>query len=394
MSCLLRNKKTHYNILKSTLNEWSQEFRDLHVLTEDGGKIYTSFRLLLLHSPMLRELYKELQPYSGISVISAPVTFDAMDKFMHLMTDGTVETSDLDSINVVANSLGINLGSVDVGLDNNGSEEQLTLDSMIPQFENVADTMPVNMTTTTSRNFENSATQFKEDVVECKKENNYEMETSVSLSEYSCNICGKNYSRPEYLRRHQVCHTSEDGKPFQCVKCDRRFSRKDKLADHVKKNHDNYTDSNHAPADIHSWNFAFNQFNGIISSYTPQGFPANMQTSTNESTNEPSFPCNECGNVYQSAEAMRRHLVTHSAPDGKPFACFACEKRYSRKDKLAHHLRTIHDEQLPPKSNADIGDRFSCDHCDSNFARKDGLNRHIRNAHADLLSYWGISNAD
>jgi Zinc finger, C2H2 type len=39
-----------------------------------------------------------------------------------------------------------------------------------------------------------------------------------------CSICDTSFRRPEHLKRHLRSHTKE--KPFECVQCNRRFSRR------------------------------------------------------------------------------------------------------------------------------------------------------------------------
>lgn len=48
-------------------------------------------------------------------------------------------------------------------------------------------------------------------------------EQPVFSGELRCSICQGTFRRPEHLKRHFRSHTKE--KPFECVKCGRRFSR-------------------------------------------------------------------------------------------------------------------------------------------------------------------------
>lgn len=54
---------------------------------------------------------------------------------------------------------------------------------------------------------------------------------------YQCSFmgCGRRFKRREHLTRHSMIHTGE--RPFLCNQCQRRFSRVDNLAQHVRTSH-------------------------------------------------------------------------------------------------------------------------------------------------------------
>merc|ERR1712168_1699018 len=54
------------------------------------------------------------------------------------------------------------------------------------------------------------------------------------------------------------------------------------------------------------------------------------------------------------------------------FKCSVCNKTYSRKEKLTHHVQFIHEGRKKP---------HKCSICDKRFVQKTHLNRHLKRKH-------------
>ena len=53
------------------------------------------------------------------------------------------------------------------------------------------------------------------------------------------------------------------------------------------------------------------------------------------------FRCEQCGKMFKRQYHLKRHAASvHSAK--KDYVCLACEKRFSRRDKLTDHMERKH----------------------------------------------------
>ena len=139
---------------------------------------------------------------------------------------------------------------------------------------------------------------------------------------YSCEDCGKNYSRPSTLKTHKRKHTGE--KPYICEICQKSFSEKGNLKTHAR---------------IHTGEKPFAC--GVCdSTFTTQG---HLTDHSRRHTNLRPFPC-ECGATFMRSSTLKIHMRTHTGE--KPYACDKCEKSFSESGNLKTHMR-IHTGERP-----------------------------------------------
>ena len=334
MSYVLTNSNgNQLDILKNTLKGWKEEPNDLLVLTEDGGKIFTSKRVLSLHSSMFREICKDLPTQTAVTV---PISSRCLENLISLIIDGVAQTIDIDPVLKAASVLGINIGNVEVGL--------------------VED------------NLENH--------------NNRDMNDEYVMENISRNLVVPTEPPPAYATP-QIAG-------FQCRFCPMRFRHEEELNNHTRihmqptRPIERQPPSNNLPE-------AYTNNISTISG----GFPVPVvKTEMVEPSDSLGYPCPECAKSYSSTEGLRRHRITHTAEDGKPFVCLVCGKRYSRKDKLSVHMKNIHNQYMNGPRNDDSKERFPCDQCDKTFSRKDILQRHARNIHLPMLGHLSFSDLE
>lgn len=124
---------------------------------------------------------------------------------------------------------------------------------------------------------------------------------------FLCHLCGKTFSKHNYLKKHEEQHMGIWRKRFPCDQCDKSFASSSSL-----KNH----------AVVH--------------------------------TGEKRYGCRVCYKCYTEAGSLRRHMKTHTGE--RPFKCNICDKSFPVAQTLRLHMR-LHTGEKP----------YKCRKCDSRF---------------------------
>ena len=112
-------------------------------------------------------------------------------------------------------------------------------------------------------------------------------------------------------------------KPFQCDQCNKQYSRKDNLKQHIDTVHEG---------------------------------------------KKSVFACDHCNKQYSQKGHLNQHIA--SVHDGKKFDCDQCNKQFYYKTHLNRHIASVHD-----------GKKSECDQCNKQFLDKGNLKRHISAVH-------------
>ena len=175
---------------------------------------------------------------------------------------------------------------------------------------------------------------------------------------HQCATCGKILRDAGKLTLHMKMHmraqglTEEEAKTklyHECDKCEKRFTQKCALREHIKEEHDGV---------VRKCPMCYLTFVKRSELFKHK----NIAHSTDEN-----IVCQYCGKRCASATARKNHELVHKEPE---FQCRFCDKYLKTKEGVERH-RKMHSGEKP----------FSCAVCSAQFTSRGGLGQHMRGAH-------------
>ncbi|KAJ6647300.1 Protein suppressor of hairy wing, partial [Pseudolycoriella hygida] len=208
---------------------------------------------------------------------------------------------------------------------------------------------------------------------------------------YSCQVCGRDFTRKYHLDRHKKfskCSSSSTASSapknksnLTCQVCSRVFTRIDNLREHLRGHMGQPTRRKDYQCPYCDKSF-----------YGSSLLNIHIRTHTGEKP----FVCDLCQKSFPSNGALRKHRRMHTGE--KPYSCGECQKSFAAKETLNRHTK-IHTGVRPHVCNV-CGKEFiqstqlrshmlkhtgenghHCSICEQVFNRKSGLQKHIKEVH-------------
>lgn len=144
-------------------------------------------------------------------------------------------------------------------------------------------------------------------------------------------------------------HYTQQGLPFVCTKCPKRFAKRIDLRRHES---------------VH------NQQRGFECPVCEKWFPNKTSFGRHERTHtgERPYTCSHCGKSFSQGAILARHVMTHTGV--KPFKCEICSKGFTQREGLRVHMRQHTNEQPEIQLH-------ECPLCEKSFCHPSGLSRHL-----------------
>lgn len=192
---------------------------------------------------------------------------------------------------------------------------------------------------------------------------------------YQCIECEKTYSRTDHLKTHVLSVHRPSDKAFECIECGQKFAAQYRLNDHKKyravcntcgrmfctkklqqlhqaEEHD-YRETTATSSICH-----YNGCNELVAECGWAEHMANKHPNINRKEKKPDpYECDICSKTYKTKTGVEFHLLSVHFPSTKKFKCKICGYATVSQKLLEQHQRKIHIEQR----------NFMCSVCGKTF---------------------------
>lgn len=178
------------------------------------------------------------------------------------------------------------------------------------------------------------------------------------LKAYQCSTCDKVLRGKQKYNIHIKTHlraqglTEEEAKMslyYYCDKCDKRFTQRYVLTDHMRSDHSNVklkcplchlTFRKRTELSKHKI-IAHSADTKYVCQFCEKRFRSEKTRITHERVHkEPEFQCHFCAKLLKSEEALEGHEKMHTGE--KPFTCSICDTGFTSKKNIDQHMRGKH----------------------------------------------------
>ncbi|XP_030752954.1 zinc finger imprinted 3-like isoform X2 [Sitophilus oryzae] len=204
---------------------------------------------------------------------------------------------------------------------------------------------------------------------------NTHIDSRMQKNVYRCSTCSFQTQEKPRLNRHEKVHLApEERQLFACAHCDKKYTRKESLIDHLRDNH------------------------------------IDARAKELRESQKEVHKCAMCGFQTRHKSSLRKHQKIHLAPEERRvFACAQCDRKYMLQGSLEDHINICHIDSKSKQKKVykcaicsfQTGHRvslhyhkrvhmapeeremFICAQCNNKYKTKRGLLLHLKHGHVD-----------
>ena len=227
-----------------------------------------------------------------------------------------------------------------------------------------------------------------------------------SFRSFVCELCNKAFSRKTHVVQHiKLVH--EKVRDFSCDYCGKKFGEKHKRNLHQKAVHEKVKvfdnsgktlkeepamDTSNVPENVAPVNsntdvptFSMPDIEKLLQYKVEEGFDEKFKTENCGQIvphSEKAFNCELCNKAFSRKNNMLSHKkLVHEKV--KPFSCGTCGQMFSQKSK-----RDLHQVQRHGSSKPENVKPFLCKVCNKPFSRKNNMLSHIKIVHDEVKLFF------
>uniref|UniRef100_A0A1B6MMQ7 C2H2-type domain-containing protein n=1 Tax=Graphocephala atropunctata TaxID=36148 RepID=A0A1B6MMQ7_9HEMI len=184
--------------------------------------------------------------------------------------------------------------------------------------------------------------------VKIKKE---KRERKFSGLRFQCEKCQKTFSKKPKLLQHLALHTPKELYTITCYKCDKKFPSNYHFKLHIKLVHSKL---------YYGCDFCGNVFKHRTSLRNHQ-----RKIHSNPTEIVSNFTCDMCGKSFKYKNSLEDHIIYGHMKEKKKYTCDICKRNFIKHSAMLRH-KLKHSKIKP----------FSCLECQKTFSRKYLLREH------------------
>jgi len=393
MAYKLESIEEQQEVLRDTLFEWSKNDHDVHIVSDEGHKIYTRKILLCFYSPLLRSIFESLpEASSSTPVISIPASSKSISCLLKLITTGKTSSNNKETLvqsKEAAKALGISLNNCLFEALKSPTLSGSTLIRKLPATTEAlpsakatsAKIAPANLSTFRDRKPGLDGIKSKWNTVIIPKDGTKGTVSKISsVVTATPTIAAPLEDSPKSL-----------GDLLPCDHCPKKFRGRRNLKRHGIRRHGISSKKGNKFGNVtiklENQDLTVTE---VHCTECDQTFKSEKRLKKHTLTHTSKHSCDDCGKTFQSSSSLRLHSNIHL--EAPAFSCEICNKGFSQAGNLKTHKLRYHSDDTSNQAPADTSDaslpeltsttentteQNICGYCEEKFDDTAELNSHM-----------------